>query len=343
MTVIKYALRKEGSAFAAGETDFRDSCGSLIDTNGCIVLSVVSGFATTTINFERHALRKGDFILLFYDSNISVDSISAGFRVRYISVAYPLVEEAIYKPLSLRFWDMLYGNPVLHPDTEQSGLLSGWWSQMEWIDRLKDGSYKEEMLKNNIRNLLMAVDTVAYDDNEGTLRNRRNHSWVLIMGFFKLLATHCHEERDVGFYADKLSITTTYLYKLCRKYMLLVNGQVTVTQRILHGFAARHEQFPFLASRDGVVNKFRPQARLAPKPGSKDTLRLPQDIVRHPPGKIQGTIGRTVKSVMESLELIGRDGIIIVQCHRPATRMPIAEQRKAKILLRYKIPFPAVH
>lgn len=232
MTVIKYALRKEGSAFAAGETDFRDSCGSLIDTNGCIVLSVVSGFATATINFERHALRKGDFILLFYDSNISVDSISTGFRVRYISVAYPLVEEAIYKPLSLRFWDMLYGNPVLHPDTEQSGLLSGWWSQMEWIDRLKDGSYKEEMLKNNIRNLLMAVDTVAYDDNEGILRNRRNHSWVLIMGFFKLLATHCHEERDVGFYADKLSITTTYLYKLCRKYMFLSPKELIDRQTI---------------------------------------------------------------------------------------------------------------
>lgn len=232
MTVIKYALRKEGSAFAAGETDFRDSCGSLIDTNGCIVLSVVSGFATATINFERHALRKGDIILLFYDSNISVDSISAGFRVRYISVAYPLVEEAIYKPLSLRFWDMLYGNPVLHPGTEQSGLLSGWWSQMEWIDRLKDGSYKEEMLKNNIRNLLMAVDTVAYDDNEGILRSKRNHSWVLIMGFFKLLATHCHEERDVGFYADKLSVTTTYLYKLCRKYMLLSPKELIDRQTI---------------------------------------------------------------------------------------------------------------
>ncbi len=232
MTVIKYALRKEGSVFAAGETDFRDSCGSLIDTNGCIVLSVASGFATATVNFERHALHKGDFILLFYDSNISVDSITAGFRAKYISVAYPLVEEAVYKPLSLRFWDMLYGNPVLHPDTEHSGLLSGWWIQMEWIDRMKDGSYKEEMLKNNIRNLLMAVDTVAYDDNEGILRSKRNHSWVLIMGFFKLLATHCHEERDVGFYADKLSVTTTYLYKLCRKYMLLSPKELIDRQTI---------------------------------------------------------------------------------------------------------------
>ena len=232
MTVIKYPLCKEGSAFAAGETDFRDSCGSLIDTNGCIVLSVLSGFATATINCERHTLHKGDFILLFYGSNISVDSISAGFRIRYISVAYPLVEEAIYKPLSLQFWDMLYSNPVLHPDTEQSGLLSGWWSQMEWIDRLKDGSYKDEMLKNNIRNLLMAVDTVAYDENEGTLRSRRNHSWVLIMGFFKLLATHCHEERDVGFYADKLSITTTYLYKLCRKHMLMSPKELIDRQTI---------------------------------------------------------------------------------------------------------------
>ncbi len=83
-----------------------------------------------------------------------------------------------------------------------------------------------------IRNLLIAVDTVAYDDNEGTFRSRRSHSWVLIMGFFKLLATHCHEERDVGFYADKLSITTTYLYKLCRKYMLLSPKELIDRQTI---------------------------------------------------------------------------------------------------------------
>lgn len=65
MSNIKYHLRTGTMPFSIGETDFKDSCGSLIDTDGCIVLLVASGYAIATVNFRRYALRKGDFILLF--------------------------------------------------------------------------------------------------------------------------------------------------------------------------------------------------------------------------------------------------------------------------------------
>lgn len=50
---MKYQLRKGDTAFAIGQTNFSESKGSLIDTNGCIALSVISGYAIATINFKK--------------------------------------------------------------------------------------------------------------------------------------------------------------------------------------------------------------------------------------------------------------------------------------------------
>lgn len=79
MESSKYQLRSQESAFATGVTDLRDSRGSLIDTDGCIVLSVLSGYAIAVINSGRHPLRRGDIILLFYDSSISIDKSTGTF------------------------------------------------------------------------------------------------------------------------------------------------------------------------------------------------------------------------------------------------------------------------
>ena len=80
MSGIKYSLRQESTSFSIGTTNLRSSNGSLIDTNVCVALLVLSGFAVATINFEKRILRKGDFVLLFYDSTFSMLSISAAFR-----------------------------------------------------------------------------------------------------------------------------------------------------------------------------------------------------------------------------------------------------------------------
>jgi hypothetical protein len=85
---MKYQLRKGDTAFAIGQTNFSESKGSLIDTNGCIALSVISGYAIATINFKKNILRKGDFILLFYDSSFSVDKISASSNISHYHIHY---------------------------------------------------------------------------------------------------------------------------------------------------------------------------------------------------------------------------------------------------------------
>ncbi|MFT0236370.1 hypothetical protein ACMSE1_03410 [Bacteroides thetaiotaomicron] len=58
---MKYQLRKGDTAFAIGQTNFSESKGSLIDTNGCIALSVISGYAIATINFKKKYPSQGRF------------------------------------------------------------------------------------------------------------------------------------------------------------------------------------------------------------------------------------------------------------------------------------------
>lgn len=222
MRAIKYSLRQDNMPFSVGITDLRLSHGSLIDTNGCIALFVISGCAVATVNFKKRPLRRGDFILLFYDCTFSIEQSSALFSVRYASFAYNIIEEAIYKPLSSQFWYLSYDSPVFRTSDRQKGLLDAWWRLLDWMECMEYNVSLEEMLKNSIRNLLIGIDAeVMRNQSDKSYSNEASHAWMLLIRFYKLVPLHCRETRELAFYASQLSITTTYLYKLCRKYLQL--------------------------------------------------------------------------------------------------------------------------
>ena len=227
MKAIKCSLRQNGRPFSVGTTDLRHIRGRLVDTDGCMALFINSGSAVATVNFKRRPLRRGDFVLLFYDGTFSIERSSALFSVRYASFAYDMVEESIYKPLSDLFWEVLYENPVFRASVEQKELLDAWWRLLGWMERLEDKASLEEMLKNSIRNLLIVIDTeVRRGEPDKARGNEKSHAWMLITRFFKLVALHRRETREVAFYAGQLSITTTYLYKLCRKHLQMSPKEV---------------------------------------------------------------------------------------------------------------------
>ena len=233
MQAIKYSLRQGDMPFSTGTTDLRQSHGSLIDTTGCIALFVTSGCAVATVNTKRRPLRRGDFVLLFYDGTFSIGRSSSQFSVRYASFAYDVIEEAIYKPLSDLFWEVLYENPVFRTSAGQKDLLDAWWRQLGWMKCMEDKLSQEEMLKNSIRNLLIAIDTEVMRSRPGKVRgNEGSHAWMLITRFFRLVSSHCRVTREVTFYADQLSITTTYLYKLCRKHLQMSPKEVLDRQTV---------------------------------------------------------------------------------------------------------------
>ena len=115
-------------------------------------------------------------------------------------------------------WEALYSTPILHPSHDFEHLLSGWWQLMKWTIT-NESPMQKELVANSVRNLYIVIDSALNQSGMSVFHNKCSHSRMLINRFFKLLSIHCHETRDVKFYAEQLSITPTYLYKIVRKYM----------------------------------------------------------------------------------------------------------------------------
>lgn len=199
-----------------GQTDFKVYGNNRITISGCMVLLVDSGYAIVSVGFKRRVLRRGMMAVLFYDDTFWIEQSSSTFCCRYVALADDNVQEAIYKLTSPYFWDSLSENPLLRPDNGQWELLERWYEQMVWICHNSANEYTNQLLRNNIYNLFMAIDGEMTQRNVGS-NKAISRSRTLIIKFLKLVAQHFRTTREVSFYAQKLCITTTYLYKLTHR------------------------------------------------------------------------------------------------------------------------------
>lgn len=112
------------------------------------------------------------------------------------------MQEAIYKLTSPYFWDSLSENPLFLLNDRQQQLLNAWYEQMEWICHNSANEYTNQLLRNNIYNLFMAMDG---EMTQGGMVEMKpiSRSRKVIIKFLKLIALHCRKTREVSFYAEQ--------------------------------------------------------------------------------------------------------------------------------------------
>ena len=194
-------------------SDMKEYCGRRFEIRGCAILFVESGFATCKINYQRFSMRKGYLGILFYDDMVHFERVSSTFKCIVIMVPYNLVEEPIYKVTTSGLWNFIYKCPVFPLNDKQLFQIRAWWQQVAWVTTNVIDTYKLEVLKNNIHNLLMVInsDLSIVDSSVSSIED--NRSRMLVTNFLELVAKHHLDYRDVGFYAEKLCISASYLYK----------------------------------------------------------------------------------------------------------------------------------
>lgn len=214
-----------------GQSNFKAYGNSLITISGCMVLLVDSGYAIVSVGFRRRVLQHGMMAVLFYDDTFWIERSSQNFKCRYIALADENIQDAVYKLTSPYFWDSLSENCLIQLDSQQWRLLEDWYCQMVWACHEATNEYTNLLLRNNLHNLLMAMDSEMM--RKGTIEIKPiSRNRVIIINFLKLLVQHCHHSREVSFYAEKLCITPTYLYKLTHKRWNLSPKQLIDQQTI---------------------------------------------------------------------------------------------------------------
>lgn len=186
--------------------------------SGCTLLLCMEGMSVITTNAHKRTFRKGDLLLLFSDTLFAPLRISASFTVEYISLSLDIIEDIFYKMTSTAFWNGVYNHPVCRLSAEQYVLVEGVFRQMKWATENGDEICRKNILQNSVYNLFLALDAVFQSAFPSLAQeNGKDQAWVLFGKFMSLLTQHFHEKREVKYYAERLCITTDYLYKITRK------------------------------------------------------------------------------------------------------------------------------
>ena len=200
-----------------GVTDWKDSVGRPVRTDGCIFFLCTAGMAAVSVNMQKKPLRRGDLLVLTSDMFMSVEAVSSGFSADYVSLSGIMLETAYYKISDISLWDYLHFTPVIPLNARQQSLMGGWIAQVGWILDNMPSSNRITMLGYMVYNLFVAIDAeFAKTDIEARM-DYKNNARDIINKFWSLLMKNSPNEKEVRFYADALSITPDYLYKVCRR------------------------------------------------------------------------------------------------------------------------------
>lgn len=210
----KYRFCPVGREFSAGITNLQPALCCLVDPNDLTILRCTKGFAVCLIDFKKRSIQRGDIIFIFNYTTFIPLEISTLFTVEYISLSALITEDSFYKIPTMALLNFLYENPVCHIPSDKQSLTQEWFSYMQSVMKHSCWEYQHEILKGGIYNFTLMVycEVKPYFTKDVMLLESK--SWTLMTKFQDMLMRHYRMHKEVDYYADKLFISTDYLYKI---------------------------------------------------------------------------------------------------------------------------------
>ncbi|MBR1400712.1 MAG: AraC family transcriptional regulator [Prevotella sp.] len=188
------------------------------ETLACYSYTLVhEGWLELLYNGRLLTLQKGD--LMIYSPGVQIRIINGSKN--YHSVCLIIDEQAALEIPSVR--NVVHtayqpiaelGRPIIHLDERQA---SHFWQHLLEIIRYQHSNHR--YLHESLRTLftqfvLDLMDAMAQNIGPGQVSERTTE---LFISFMRLLNTHFIEHHDIGFYADRLHITTIHLSRIVRQ------------------------------------------------------------------------------------------------------------------------------
>lgn len=204
-----------------------------LDTPGCAIVLVQRGFGVANVNGMKYPLRNGSIGILFYDDKTLFEKVSSHFKCTVIRISYGIIEDTIYKVTTDSLWSFINDNPFFRTNDRQLLLLKSWWQQITWILTYCSSCFRNDMVCNSTHNLLMAIDSELQKIGIEQSPLEGNRARMLANKYLELIARYHALSRDVEFYAEKLSIAPSYLYKVTKRVLKVSPKELIDRQVVL--------------------------------------------------------------------------------------------------------------
>jgi len=191
----------------------------------CYTFTIVtSGWVTILYNNRELTLHEGDLYTYSPGFEVTVLSSSSDYRGICLLASdeytfeLPIVRDAVR---TIYFSVMQLGQPCLHLNSDDSRHLQ---ELMQLAIYYLHSNNQRRFESLRLIYSLFLTDLTAMQEHCIERHRFSNRQEELFLGFQRLVTQHFTEHHDIGFYADRLYITTTYLSRIVRE----VSGGRTV-------------------------------------------------------------------------------------------------------------------
>lgn len=230
---INQELKTKTNIIMNNDFEFRFTTSDLINMSGkahfiteLILMKCDSGTAEIAVDMRKHTLSKGHSFILLEGVVFQLMATSKDFGVTYCTVSLPFYHELATGMDAMIFNVLLYSAPDLYN-----------------LDELKAADLIFESLKiiyennNHHSRRIMAMNLIAcyiYEMYDLTLpsaaesaKKEKNNSYNhVINAFYGLIIENGYENRSIEFYAEKLNMSSRYLYKIVQNGLRVTPKQL---------------------------------------------------------------------------------------------------------------------
>lgn len=200
---------------------------------GGFILLCTEGEAVVSVGVQKCEIVKNTEMIVLPGTTFYLLSASETFHVKILTFPKEVYDEVSLR-LGVPFSSYLRETPCYtYPD--ESSLLKNiavWMNMGKLIFEDKSNQFNALMLRNFIQNYLLWLYDKSLNYFEQTVgkftrKQERYHQ------FMSLLDTHCREQRDALFYADKLCITLSYLRMVCHACSSFASPKEIIDKRVI--------------------------------------------------------------------------------------------------------------
>ncbi|NDV97594.1 AraC family transcriptional regulator [Dysgonomonas sp. 521] len=221
--------------YRLGESDyeFRVSTSNLLDmvgkthlTTELTLMKCVSGSAIIAINSRKCTLTANHSFILLEAMEFQVFETTSDFSVICCAVSLPFYFELSARISPNVFSILLYGKPDLYNEKELRPVDLLFENLCLLFDNNKHNN-RRVMAMNLIICYIYEIYelTLPYANSQKEDDKSKYYSPTII-SFYNLLAVHSKKNRSIEFYADKLNISSRYLYKIVKNSLHITPKQV---------------------------------------------------------------------------------------------------------------------
>lgn len=199
-------------------------------------LIIGSGEATLHINLSEYRIREGAFATILPRSIIFISDISDDFKFDAIAFSRGFTQDGDVVRNIFRRLEIIIKQPVIMLESDESIWLQEFYSLFRiTYNSISEHSTAYISIITNMLETLFCVLSAIYDRYRSTISSKTlSRKEEIVYSYFQLVLKHYDKERSVGFYADKLCITSTYLNALVKEVRGETASQIITNAVILY-------------------------------------------------------------------------------------------------------------